>query len=92
MVKEKALYSCYLNDFKCRYYITQTNKTFDNGTDSISSYGIKIDLLSLEDSIRDSAALQHVGINENDVKQHIQNLYDGQALPCTLKALSTIAG
>ena len=40
MVKEKALYSCYLNDFKCRYYITQTNKTFDNGTDSISSYVI----------------------------------------------------
>lgn len=90
-MKEKALYSCYLNDFKCKYYITQSNKTFNNGLDSISSYGIKIDMLSLEDSVKDSATLQHVGINEHDVKQYIRNLYDGQALPCVLKSLSSNA-
>jgi len=87
MIKEKALYSCYLSDFKCKYYITQTNKTFKESGDSISSFGIKIDMLSLEDNIKDSAALQHVGINENDVKEYIRNLYNGQALPCELKTM-----
>ena len=88
MVKEKALYSYYLKDFKCKYYITQTNKTFSNGMDSISSYGIKIDMLSLENSIKDSAEVLHVGINENDVKQYIRNLYDGQAMPRKLKEMT----
>ena len=90
-MKEKALYSSYLNGFKCKYYITQTNKTFSNGEDCISSYGIKIDLFSLEDCLKDSAVLQHVGINENDVKEYIRNLYNGQVLPCSLKAMSTNA-
>lgn len=88
MVKEKALYSCYLNDFKCKYYITKTNKTLEQGKDCINTFGIKIDMLSLEDNIQDTALLNHVGINENDVKAHIRSLYDGQAVPATLKAMS----
>ena len=87
MIKEKALYSYYLNSFKCKYYIIQSNKTFSNGEDSISSYGVKIDMMSLEDGIKDTVTLQHVGINENDVKEYVKNLYEGHALPCAIKAI-----
>ena len=87
MLKEKELYSWYVNNYKCKYYITQTIKTFQDGQEDINSYGIKIDLISKENSVQDSVLLNEIGINETDVRNYIKNLYNGQVTPKNFKQM-----
>ncbi|MBR5227656.1 MAG: hypothetical protein IKV94_03370 [Clostridia bacterium] len=88
MSKEKVLYSCYLENFKCKYYITKSIKTFSDNKNKIITYGVKIDLVN-HNSIKEQAILKEVGINENDVKEYITNLYNRQVTPKALKHIAT---
>lgn len=87
MSKEKVLYSCYLENFKCKYYITKSIKTFNDNKEGIKSYGVKIDLVN-KNNIKEQAILKEVGINENDVREYITNLYHRQITPNTLKQMT----
>ena len=85
MKNSVCLYDRYINDFRCRYYITKSTKQFVTGEDLVSCFGVKIDKLDYKGKILSSAEVNDVGINENDVKGFIKLLNDGQVTPITLR-------
>ena len=81
---EKAMYSRYMNKYRCKYYITRAVKTFSNSDDQIFSYGIKIEKV-LCNNKKESVEISHVGINEIDVKIYLKKLYNSFATPDKIK-------
>lgn len=85
MKQFECLYDRYIKDFKCKYYMTKTTKKFIDDKDSIKSFGVKIDKLSLSGKLLSSVCVDDVGINENDVRSFIKSLKDGKVTPVTLE-------
>lgn len=86
---EKVMYTTYLKKYKCNYYITESFKNFSDSDneDKINSYGVRVDLLSINNMIKDTVNLTNIGINENDVKEYIKSLYYNEITPKHLKKL-----
>lgn len=85
MEQKICLYDRYIKDFRCKYYITKATKKFIDDTDTINSFGIKIDKFARNGRLLSSAAVYNVGINENDVRTFIKKLKDGMVTPITLE-------
>ena len=84
MEESICLYDRYINDFRCKYYITKSTKKFVTGEDLINCYGVKIDKLDYEGKILSSATARDIGINEIDVKDFVKLLNEGEVTPITL--------
>ena len=84
-----CLYERYINDFRCKYYITKSTKEFVTGEEDIYCFGVKIDKIDNNGRVLSSAEVIDVGINENDVKNFIKLLNNGQVTPITLKDIVT---
>lgn len=84
-----CLYDKYIKDFRCKYYITKSTKKFINGDDLVNCFGVKIDKLDYNGNIMSTAHVEHVGINEVDVRSFIKVLNDGQVTPITLNDIVT---
>lgn len=81
---EKVVYSRYLDNFKCKYYITKSVKTFSDGNDKVCSYGVKIEKM-LCNNKKESVEIRHVGINKIDVKIYLKKLYNSCTTPEKIK-------
>lgn len=79
-----CLYDRYIQDFRCKYYMTKATKKFIDDSDTINSFGVKIDKLSHSGKLLSTACVDNVGINENDVRSFIKSLNDGKVTPITL--------
>lgn len=84
MEQIECLYDRYIKDFRCKYYMTKTTKKFIDDSDTINSFGVKIDKLSRKGKVLSTACVNDVGINENDVRSFIKSLNDGKVTPITL--------
>lgn len=85
MEQIECLYDRYIKDFRCKYYMTKTTKKFIDDTDTVSSFGVKIDKVSRCGKLLSSACVNNIGINENDVRTFIKSLNDGKVTPITLE-------
>ena len=85
MESVECLYDKYIKDFRCKYYMTKTTKKYIDDEDTVKVFGVKIDKLDLTGSILQSACVEDVGINEQDVRQYIKLLKDGRVTPVTLE-------
>ena len=85
MEQIECLYDRYIKDFRCKYYMTKTTKKFIDDSDTVSSFGVKIDKISCSGKLLSSVCVDNVGINENDVKSFIKSLNDGKVTPITLE-------
>lgn len=89
MKESVCLYDKYINDFRCKYYITRSTKKFVTGEDLVNCFGVKIDKLDDSGNLLSSAEVNDVGINETDVKGFIKLLNDGEVTPITLNDIVT---
>ena len=85
MEQVECLYDRYIQDFRCKYYMTKTTKKFIDDKDTVNSYGVKIDKISNRGKLLSSVSVDNVGINENDVRLFIKALNDGRVTPITLE-------
>lgn len=85
MEKIECLYDRYIKDFRCKYYMTKSTKTYIDNNDIVNIYGVKIDKLDNSGSVISSAFVKNVGINETDVRGFIKLLNDGKVTPVTLE-------
>ncbi len=85
MEQIECLYDRYIQDFRCKYYMTKTTRKYIDDNDTVSSFGVKIDKLSSSGKLISSASVNNVGINESDVRSFIKTLNDGLVTPITLK-------
>ena len=85
MEQIECLYDRYIQDFRCKYYMTKTTKKFIDDNDSVNSFGVKIEKLNSRGRIVSSACVNDIGINENDVRAFIKVLDEGMVTPITLK-------
>lgn len=85
MEQIECLYDRYIQDFRCKYYMTKTTKKYIDDTDTVNSFGVKIDKLSCSGKLLSSACVNDVGINESDVRSFIKILNEGLVTPITLK-------
>ena len=65
--------------------MTKTTRKYIDESDTVNSYGIKIDKISRDGRLLSSASVNNVGINENDVRTFIKKLKDGFVTPITLQ-------
>ena len=63
----------------------KTTRRYIDDSDTVSSFGVKIDKLSSSGKLISSASVNNVGINESDVRSFIKTLNDGLVTPITLK-------
>ena len=84
MEQIECLYDRYIKDFRCKYYMTKTTKKFIDDSDTINSFGVKIDKLNRKGKVLSTACVNDIGINENDVRSFIKSLNDGKVTPITL--------
>ena len=84
MEQIECLYDRYIKDFRCKYYMTKTTKKFIDDSDTINSFGVKIDKLNRKGKVLSTACVNDIGINENDVRSLIKSLNDGKVTPITL--------
>ena len=85
MEQIECLYDRYIQDFRCKYYMTKTTKKYIDDSDTVKSYGVKIDKLTRRGTVLSSACVNNIGINENDVRTFIKMLNDGKVTPITLE-------
>ena len=85
MEQIECLYDRYIKDFRCKYYMTKTTRKFIDDTDTVSSFGVKIDKVSRGGKLLSSACVNNIGINENDVRSFIKTLNEGKVTPITLE-------
>ena len=85
MEQVECLYDRYIQDFRCKYYMTKTTRKYIDDSDTVNSFGVKIDKLSSSGKLIASASVNNVGINESDVRSFIKTLNDGLVTPVTLK-------
>lgn len=85
MEEMECLYDRYIQDFRCKYYMTKTTKKFIDDSDTVNSFGVKIDKISNTGKLLSSVSVNNVGINENDVRTFIKLLNDGKVTPITLE-------
>lgn len=85
MEQVECLYDRYIQDFRCKYYMTKTTRKYIDDSDTVSSFGVKIDKLSSNGKLLSSASVNDVGINESDVRSFIKTLNDGLVTPITLE-------
>ena len=85
MEQIECLYDRYIQDFRCKYYMTKTTRKYIDDNDTVSSFGVKIDKLSSNGKLISSASVNNIGINESDVRLFIKTLNDGLVTPVTLK-------
>ena len=45
MEQVECLYDRYIQNFRCKYYMTKTTKKYIDDSDIVSSFGVKIDKL-----------------------------------------------
>ena len=88
MEQVECLYDRYIQDFRCKYYMTKTTRKYIDDSDTVSSFGVKIDKLSYSGKLLSSASVNNVGINENDVRSFIKTLNDGLVTPITLEDIA----
>ena len=85
MKQIEYLYDSYIKDFKCKYYMVYSTKEFVDLGDSINVFGVRVDKISKSGKIIATTTVDDIGINENDVRQFISILRDGQVTPITLE-------
>lgn len=85
MEQVECLYDRYIQDFRCKYYMTKTTKKYIDDSDTVNSFGVKIDKINSSGKLISSASVDNVGINESDVRLFIKTLNDGLVTPITLK-------
>jgi len=85
MEQVECLYDRYIQNFRCKYYMTKTTRKYIDDSDTVSSFGVKIDKFSSSGKLISSASVNNVGINESDVRLFIKTLNDGLVTPITLK-------
>ena len=63
MEQIECLYDRYIQDFRCKYYMTKTTRKYIDDSDTVSSFGVKIDKLSCNGKLISSVSVNNVGIN-----------------------------
>lgn len=85
MEQIECLYDRYIQNFRCKYYMTKTTRKYIDDSDTVNSFGVKIDKISLNGAVLSTMSVNNVGINESDVRSFIKSLNDGMVTPITLE-------